>query len=138
MGTQAAPMTTGLPSRPSQRAMATPVVGEPNPVPAEQVRREWVELQLEALVALEQTVAVEHPAAAQVHWSQALNLITAGAVGCGFWGTLVGLLFLNPLLGAAVGAGLGAASWALLISASTPRWRKTSVTPCLPEVPPDR
>ena len=33
-----------------------------------------------------------------------LNLTTAGAIGGGFWGSLVGLLFLNPILGAAVGA----------------------------------
>jgi uncharacterized membrane protein len=34
-------------------------------------------------------------------------------VSGGFWGSLVGLIFLNPLLGAAVGAGVGAASGAL-------------------------
>jgi uncharacterized membrane protein len=33
-----------------------------------------------------------------------------GAVSGGFWGMLVGMLFLNPLLGAAVGAGAGALS----------------------------
>jgi uncharacterized membrane protein len=42
-----------------------------------------------------------------------VNLTAAGALGGGFWGTLVGLLFLNPLLGAAVGAGVGAASGSL-------------------------
>jgi uncharacterized membrane protein len=31
----------------------------------------------------------------------------------GFWGTLIGLIFLNPLLGAAIGAGAGAVSGAL-------------------------
>lgn len=36
-----------------------------------------------------------------------MNLTAAGALGGGFWGTLVGLLFLNPLLGAAVGAASG-------------------------------
>lgn len=118
--------------------MATPVVGGTNPEAAEPLRCEWVELQWEALVALEHAGAVEHTATGKVHRSQAFNLITAGAVGCGFWGTLVGLLFLNPLLGAAVGAGVGAASRALLISASTTRWGETSVTPCLPVVPPDR
>ena len=42
-----------------------------------------------------------------------MNLTDTGALGGGFWGTLVGLLFLNPLLGAAVGAGVGAASGSL-------------------------
>jgi uncharacterized membrane protein len=31
-------------------------------------------------------------------------------VGGTFWGSLIGLIFLNPLLGAAVGAGAGAVS----------------------------
>ena len=44
----------------------------------------------------------------QLH--QAVNLTAAGAVGGAFWGTLIGLLFLNPLLGAALGAGSGALS----------------------------
>ena len=44
---------------------------------------------------------------------QAFNLTAAGAVSGGFWGSLIGLMFLNPLLGAAVGAAAGAASGAL-------------------------
>ena len=58
-------------------------------------------------------VVVEHDSEGQVHLRQAINLTAAGALGGGFWGTLVGLLFLNPLLGAAVGAGVGAASGSL-------------------------
>jgi len=41
---------------------------------------------------------------------QAQNLTAAGAVGGTFWGMLVGMIFLNPLVGAAVGAGAGALS----------------------------
>jgi uncharacterized membrane protein len=41
---------------------------------------------------------------------QAVNMTAAGAAGGGMWGALIGLLFLNPLLGAAVGAGAGALS----------------------------
>ena len=44
---------------------------------------------------------------------QAVNLTAAGAVGGGFWGSLIGLIFLNPLLGAAIGAVAGATSGAL-------------------------
>jgi len=39
-----------------------------------------------------------------------VNLAAVGAVGGGFWGMFVGLLFMNPLLGAAIGAGAGAVS----------------------------
>ena len=41
---------------------------------------------------------------------QAMNLTATGAVGGSFWGMLVGMIFLNPLVGAAVGAGAGALS----------------------------
>jgi len=89
------------------------VVGFPNAEEAEQVRRELVDIQREQLIALEDAVVVEHDSEGQVHLRQAINLTAAGALGGGFWGTLVGLLFLNPLLGAAVGAGVGAASGSL-------------------------
>jgi uncharacterized membrane protein len=89
------------------------VVGFPKAEEAEAVRRELVDIQREQLIALEDAVVVEHDADGQVHLRQALNLTAAGALGGGFWGTLVGLLFLNPLLGAAVGAGVGAASGSL-------------------------
>ncbi len=89
------------------------VVGFPKAEEAEAVRRELVDIQREQLIALEDAVVVEHDAEGQVHLRQALNLTAAGALGGGFWGTLVGLLFLNPLLGAAVGAGVGAASGSL-------------------------
>jgi uncharacterized membrane protein len=89
------------------------VVGFPKVEEAEVVRRELVDIQREQLIALEDAVVVEHDTDGQVHLRQALNLTAAGALGGGFWGTLVGLLFLNPLLGAAVGAGVGAASGSL-------------------------
>jgi uncharacterized membrane protein len=89
------------------------VVGFPKAEEAEQVRRELVDIQREQLIALEDAVVVEHNSEGQVHLRQAINLTAAGALGGGFWGTLVGLLFLNPLLGSAVGAGVGAASGSL-------------------------
>lgn len=89
------------------------VVGFPKLEEAEQVRRELVDIQRERLIALEDAVVVEHDPEGQVQLRQAVNLTAAGALGGGFWGSLVGLLFLNPLLGAAVGAGVGAVSGSL-------------------------
>ncbi len=89
------------------------VVGFPTVIEAEDVRRELVNIQKEQLIALEDAVVVENDVDGKVHLHQALNLTTAGAIGGGFWGSLVGLLFLNPLLGAAVGASIGAASGSL-------------------------
>jgi uncharacterized membrane protein len=80
---------------------------------AEAVRTELVALQKDHLIALEDAVVVVTDAAGKVDLHQAVNLPAAGALSGGFWGTLVGLVFLNPLLGAAVGAGVGAASGAL-------------------------
>ncbi|MFM8277602.1 MAG: DUF1269 domain-containing protein [Cyanobium sp.] len=89
------------------------VVGFPTVKEAEEVRTELVAVQREQLISLEDAVVVERDAEDRVHLRQALNLTAAGAIGGGFWGTLVGLLFLNPLLGAAVGVGIGAASGSL-------------------------
>ncbi|MEB3168583.1 MAG: DUF1269 domain-containing protein [Synechococcaceae cyanobacterium] len=89
------------------------VVGFPTVKEAEEVRTELVAVQREQLISLEDAVVVERDAENRVHLRQALNLTAAGAIGGGFWGTLVGLLFLNPLLGAAVGVGIGAASGSL-------------------------
>ena len=89
------------------------VVGFPTAKEAEEVRQELAAVQREQLISLEDAVVVERDAENRVHLRQAVNLTAAGAVGGGFWGTLVGLLFLNPLLGAAVGAGIGAASGSL-------------------------
>jgi uncharacterized membrane protein len=46
----------------------------------------------------------------KVKLHQAMNLTVAGAASGGFWGMLLGLIFLNPLLGWAAGAGMGALS----------------------------
>jgi uncharacterized membrane protein len=49
----------------------------------------------------------------KVRLHQAVNLTAAGAMTGGFWGALIGLIFLNPLLGMAMGAAAGAVSGAL-------------------------
>jgi len=53
---------------------------------------------------------VTKDAAGKIKLHQAMNLTAMGAATGGFWGLLIGMLFLNPLLGAAVGAGAGALS----------------------------
>ena len=80
---------------------------------AEEVRLKLRKLQSEYLIDLEDAVVAVKDAAGKVKLHQAVNLTAAGAVGGGFWGSLIGLIFLNPLLGLAVGAGAGAISGAL-------------------------
>jgi uncharacterized membrane protein len=75
-----------------------------------ELRAALVKLQKEYLLEMEDAVVVTRSADGKVMLHQPVNLTAAGAVGGAFWGTLVGLLFLNPLIGMAAGAGAGALS----------------------------
>ena len=81
---------------------------------AEEVRLTLVKLQREYLIDLEDAVAVTKDAKGKIKLHQTVNLTAAGAASGGFWGMLIGLMFLNPLLGIAVGASAGAVSGALV------------------------
>ena len=64
----------------------------------------------EYLIDVEDAVVVIRDHKGKTRLDQAVNLTSAGAMGGGFWGLLIGLIFLNPLLGFAIGAGAGALS----------------------------
>ena len=81
---------------------------------AEEVRLTLVKLQRDYLIDLEDAVAVTKDAKGKIKLHQTVNLTAAGAASGGFWGMLIGLMFLNPLLGIAVGASAGAVSGALV------------------------
>ena len=80
---------------------------------AEEVRLTLMKMQKDYLIDLADAVVAVKDQNGKVRLHQAVNLTAAGAVSGGFWGTLIGLMFLNPLLGLAVGAAAGAASGAL-------------------------
>jgi uncharacterized membrane protein len=84
------------------------VIGFDNEHKAFEMRAELVKLQKEYLIEMEDVVVVTKDDKGKVKLHQAHNLTAAGAVGGAFWGTLIGMIFLNPLVGAAVGAGAGA------------------------------
>jgi uncharacterized membrane protein len=75
-----------------------------------EMRASLLRMQKQNLIELEDSVVVTRNLKGKIKLDQAMDLTTAGAVGGGFWGTLIGLLFLNPLMGAAVGAAAGALS----------------------------
>lgn len=89
------------------------VIGYDNLFQADEVRTKLLKLQRDYLIDLEDAVVAVKAADGKVKLNQYYQLTQAGAIGGGFWGALVGMLFLNPLLGAAVGAGAGAISGAL-------------------------
>ncbi len=86
------------------------VVGFDNEHTAFEMRAELIKMQKEYLIEMEDVVVVTKDDKDKVKLHQAVNLTAAGAVGGTFWGMLIGLIFLNPLVGAAVGAGAGALS----------------------------
>jgi len=89
------------------------VIGYDDRFKAEEVRLKLMKLQKEYLIDLEDAVVAVKDENGKVKLHQAINLTAAGAVAGGFWGSLVGLIFLNPLLGLAVGATTGAVSGVL-------------------------
>ena len=74
------------------------------------MRAELARMQKELLIELEDAVVVTRDQNGKTKLDQAVNLTSAGALGGGFWGMLIGMIFLNPLLGFALGAGAGALS----------------------------
>ena len=89
------------------------VIVYPDELQAEQVRLDFIKMQKEYLVSLEDAVIAVKKADGKVKLHQMYNLTLGGAVSGGLWGTLIGLIFLNPLLGLVVGAGAGAVAGAL-------------------------
>jgi uncharacterized membrane protein len=89
------------------------VIGYPELHKAEEVRLTLIKLQRDYLIDLEDAVAAVKDANGKIKLHQAINLTSVGAASGGFWGMLIGMIFLNPLLGFAAGAAAGAASGAL-------------------------
>jgi uncharacterized membrane protein len=74
------------------------------------MRAALLKMQQMYLIDMEDSVVVSKNQKGAIKLDQAVNLTAAGAVGGGFWGMLLGFLFLNPFLGAAIGATAGALS----------------------------
>jgi uncharacterized membrane protein len=88
-------------------------IGYEDPYRAEEVRLMLRKMQKAYLVDIEDAVVAVKDEKGKVRLNQPFSMVGAGAVSGGFWGALIGLLFLNPLLGMAVGASAGAVSGAL-------------------------
>lgn len=80
---------------------------------AQEVRLRLLRMQKEYLIDMEDAVAAVRDEKGKVKLHQIHNLTAAGAASGSFWGLLIGLIFLNPLLGLAAGAAGGALSGAL-------------------------
>lgn len=89
------------------------VVTYDNEWKAAEVRVDFLKMQKEYLVNVEDAVVVTRKENGKIKLHQMYNLTASGAASGGFWGMLIGLIFLNPLLGLVAGAGAGAVAGAL-------------------------
>jgi uncharacterized membrane protein len=85
----------------------------PSEAKAEEVRQRLFKLQKEYLNTLSDAVIAVKTEAGPIKLNQLVNTTAVGAVSGSFWGLLIGVIFLNPLLGVALGAASGALGGAL-------------------------
>jgi uncharacterized membrane protein len=83
-------------------------IAYPDAQTAERVRAALVQATKEHLVQLEDAVVVEHQPDGKIKLRQGMSTTATGAAGGAMWGGLIGLLFLAPLFGMAIGAASGA------------------------------
>lgn len=84
------------------------VIEFPTEAAAEEVRQKLLGMQTEYLIELGDAVIATKCPEGHVRLNQLFHPVKAGAVSGMMWGTLIGLLFLMPLAGAALGAASGA------------------------------
>ena len=85
----------------------------PTEAKAEEVRDKLLSMQKDYLIDLGDAVIATKSDQGKIKLNQLMSTTVAGAAGGSFWGLLIGILFMNPLLGVAVGAGSGALAGAL-------------------------
>jgi uncharacterized membrane protein len=85
----------------------------PSEAKAEEVRQRLLKLQKEYLITIGDAVIAVKNDDGNIKLNQLVNTTAMGAMTGSFWGLLIGVLFLNPILGVAVGAASGALGGAL-------------------------
>jgi uncharacterized membrane protein len=80
---------------------------------AEEMRLRLLRMQKDHLVDLEDAVVAVPDDTGKIKLHQAVNFTALGAVSGGYWGCLIGLIFLSPLLGLATGVATGVVTGAL-------------------------
>lgn len=89
------------------------VIVYPNELEAEQVRLDFLKMQKEYLLSLEDAVIAVKKPDGKVKLLQMYHLAMGGAISGALWGTLIGLIFMMPIFGLVVGGATGAVAGAL-------------------------
>ncbi len=85
----------------------------PSEARAEEVRQRLIQLQKEYLISINDAVIAVKTDTGAIKLNQLVNTTAMGAISGSFWGLLIGVLFLNPIVGVALGAASGALGGAL-------------------------
>ena len=83
------------------------VIGFEEEKTAFELEKALKDVQKQGVIKMDDIAVVTKTKDGEMKLHQSL-MTTAGAALYGFWGMLIGLIFANPAIGAAVGAGLGA------------------------------
>jgi uncharacterized membrane protein len=89
-------------------------------------------MQKEYLIELGDAVIAVKDANGRIKLNQLLNTTATGAVSGTFWGALIGLIFLMPLAGAALGAAGRAIGGALTDVGINDKWMKETAAAIQP------
>lgn len=89
------------------------VIVYPSETQAEEVRLDFIKMQKEYLVSLEDAVIAVKKPDGKVKLLQMYDTTLSGAISGAIWGTLIGLIFMMPIFGLVLGAGTGAVAGAL-------------------------
>lgn len=89
------------------------VIVYPTEARAEEMRQKVISLQKEYLIEIGDAAIAVMNEDGKVKLNQLLNTTALGAASGGFWGLLIGAIFLMPVFGAAIGAASGALGGAL-------------------------
>jgi uncharacterized membrane protein len=108
------------------------VVAFPSEAKAEEVRQKLLAMQKEYLIELSDAVIAVKDDQGRIKLNQLFNTTAAGAVSGAFWGALIGLIFLMPLAGAAVGAASGSIGGYLTDIGIDDKWMKDTAAAIQP------
>src|SRR6478672_1025077 len=108
------------------------VIAFPTEAKAEEVRQKLLAMQQEYLIEIGDAVIAVKDSNGQVKLNQLINTTAFGAATGTFWGALIGLIFLMPLAGAALGAASGTLSGYLTDVGIDDKWMKETATAAQP------
>jgi uncharacterized membrane protein len=108
------------------------VIAFPTEAKAEEVRQKLLAMQKEYLIELGDAVIAVKDNNGNIKLNQLIHTTAAGAATGAFWGTLIGLIFLMPLAGAALGVASGTLSGYLTDIGIDDKWMKETAAAIKP------